>query len=178
MTKKSFSVEITGFDKVKKKTDLPNISSKPLRTFFRVYGQKVKNEAKSIAPEDTGALKRSIRQKKVQSIGRMPKGITIRADSPKASFVHGHPRYTPGIETAKAGQLRSKPHFPPLNKLAKWGPIRSNPELLWPVALSIADKGTPLVPFLYIAERNTKVERKALLATTAKQIEKQAKKVR
>jgi len=169
----NFDVQITGFDKLKRRIDLDNLSAKPLRTFFRVYGQTVRREAISIAPEDTGALKRSIHQTQIKSLGRLPAGVTIRADSPKASYVHGDPKYTPGIKTAKAGQLRSKPHFPPLKKLAKWGPIKANPELLWPVALSIANKGTPLVPFLFIAERNTKVERKALLANCANDIEKE-----
>lgn len=171
----NFDVQITGFDKVKKRIELENLSSKPLRTFFRTYGQAVKREAQSIAPEDTGALKRSIRQKQVKSLGRLPGGVTIKAHSPKASFVHGDPKYTPGIETAKAGELRSKPHFPPLKKLAKWGPIQANPNLLWPVALSIAEKGTPLVPFLFIAERNTKIERKLMLEKASKDIEKQYK---
>ncbi len=170
---KAFAVELEGLDKLKDRVKLENLSSAPLRTFYRNYGQIVSKEAKDIVPEDTGALKRSIRVKQIQSLGRLPNGITIRAFSPKAPYVHGDPKKLPGLKTAEAGQYRTKPHFPPLKALSKWGPIKAKPEILWPVALSIAKKGTPLVPFLFIAERNTKIERKALLSIASKSIEKE-----
>ena len=46
------------------------------------------------------------------------------------------------------------------------------------VALSIAEKGTPIVPFLKMGYRDSAPERKVLLSLAGKQIERQFKKGR
>jgi hypothetical protein len=46
------------------------------------------------------------------------------------------------------------------------------------VALSIAKKGTPIVPFLKIGYNKTRAKRRALLAITSKDIERQWKQSR
>ena len=71
---------------------------------------------------------------------------------------------------------RSKPHFPPVQALVGWSRRKGlNPYL---VASSIAKKGTPIVPFLKIGYNKTRAKRRALLAITSKDIERQWKQSR
>ena len=175
---KNFSQEfkVTGLAKVKKKVDLGNLSSKPIRSYMRSSAYLIKNRAQEVAPEDTGALIRSIRSTQIKSKGRLPQRIQVRSDSPKSKFVHGDPKKS-GKLNLQEPYTRSKPHFPPVRKLRGWAERKlGDANLAYAVTLSIADKGTPLVPYLLIAEKDTKMERKALLADLANDIEKQFKK--
>ena len=175
----NFSQEfkVTGLAKVKKKVDLANLSNKPIRSYMRVSATIIKNRAQEVAPEDTGALKRSIRSTQIKSKGRLPQRIQVRSDSPKSPFVHGDPKRSGKLKLSEPF-TRSKPHFPPVRKLRGWAERKlGDPNLAFVVARSIAEKGTPLVPYLLIAERDTKTERKALLVDLANDIEKQFKKL-
>lgn len=176
----AFSQEfkVTGLDKVKRKVDLGNLSGKPIRSYMRSSAYLIKNRAQEVAPEDTGALKRSIRSTQIKTKGRLPQRIQVRSDSPKSPYVHGDPKRS-GKLNLQEPFTRSKPHFPPVRKLRGWAERKlGDPNLAFVVARSIAEKGTPLVPYLLIAEKDTKMERTALLADLANDIEQQFKKIK
>lgn len=176
----NFSQEfkVTGLNKVKRKVDLANLSNKPIRSYMRSSAYLIKNKAQEVAPVDTGALKRSIRSTQIKSRGRLPQRIQVRSDSPKSKYVHGDPKKNGRLKLSEPF-TRSKPHFPPVRKLRGWAERKlGNADLAYAVARSIAEKGTPLVPYLLIAERDTKTERKALLIDLSNDIEKQFKKIK
>lgn len=176
MAKFDAQIEVKGLKRLRRQCDINNLGTKPIRKYFRESGQVIKKRAQEVVPVDTGALERSIRTKQIRSKGRLPAGIQVKSHSPKSSYVHGDPKYTRGLRLDEPYK-RSKPHWPPMNaKLRKWSARKDIPVYL--VAKSIAEKGTPLVPYLLIAERDTKVQRKADLMQLADDIEKQFKKIR
>tara|TARA_Y100000361_G_C11130990_1_gene328907 strand:+ start:834 stop:1364 length:531 start_codon:yes stop_codon:yes gene_type:complete len=170
------SFEVKGLKRLRRQCDLNNLGTKPIRKFMRSSGQTIKKRAQEVVPVDTGALQRSIRTKQIKSMGRLPAGIQIKSHSPKSSFVHGDPKRTRGLKLDEPYK-RSKPHWPPMNaKLRGWADRKDIPVYL--VAKSISEKGTPLVPYLLIAERDTKFERKADLKLLADEIELRFKKTK
>lgn len=171
-----YKVEIKGVQKLQKRLDLANLSAVPLREYMRFVGATIREQAIEHAPEDTGALKRSIHAQRIKNIGRMPGGVRIYASSPKAPFVHGDP----SKKRLKLSEpfTRSKPHNAPIKALEKWGPVKRGEINAWVVQKAIAEKGTPLVPFFLIAEHQTRSERVAHLKTVTKGIERNWKKSR
>jgi len=166
----SYKVEVKNVQKLVNRLNLANLSSAPLRSYYRFVGSTIREQAVEHAPEDTGALKRSIHAKRISNIGRIPGGVTIYATSPKAPFVHGDPKK----KRLKLSEpyTRSRPHNAPIKALEKWGPVKRGEVNAWVVQRAIAEKGTPLVPFFLIAENKTRVERIAHLKTVTKGIEK------
>ena len=145
----------------------------PLRNYLNAYGKVVKEKSKIHAPVDTGALRRSIKYTRVKSQGRIPNKTKVFATAKHASFVHGNPE-----KRFKMSEPfnRTRPHFPPVKALTGWAKRHGmNPFV---VANSIAQKGTPIVPFLKMGLRDAKPENKVLLQVATKQIERQFKKGR
>ena len=71
---------------------------------------------------------------------------------------------------------RTRPHFPPVKALTGWAKRHGmNPYV---VANSIAQKGTPIVPFLRMAFNQSRPERKLLLKIVTMEIEQQFRKGR
>ena len=102
-----------------------------------------------------------------------PNKVRIFASAPHASFVHGNPNKKFRMSEPFN---RTRPHFPPVKALTGWAKRHGmNPYL---VANSIAQKGTPIVPFLKMGFRDSAPERKVLLSVAGKQIERQFKKGR
>jgi|TARA_R100001163_G_C5067744_1_gene207136 hypothetical protein len=173
MSKSDYEVKILGINQLRKRLDIAKLGAKPLRTYYNSTGMVVVKEAKKHVPEDTGKLKDSITYNPVMQRGRLPAGIRIKADAKYASYVHGYMHEN--FRQSKPWS-RSKPHFPPVQALVGWSRRKGlNPYL---VALSIAKKGTPIVPFLKIGYNKTRAKRRALLAITSKDIERQWKQSR
>tara|TARA_Y100000004_G_scaffold92612_1_gene103781 strand:+ start:9878 stop:10432 length:555 start_codon:yes stop_codon:yes gene_type:complete len=166
---KQYKVEVKGVQKLRKRLDLAGLSALPLRQYMRFVGATIREHAIANAPEDSGALKRSIHMQRIPSKGRLPGGVRVYASSPKAPYVHGDPKK----KRLKLSEpyTRSKPHNAPIRALEKWGPVKRGEVNAWVVQRAIAEKGTPLVPFFLIAEHETRTERIAHLKTVTKGIE-------
>ena len=105
--------------------------------------------------------------------GRIPNKTKVFATAKHASFVHGNPEKRFRMSEPFN---RTRPHFPPVKALTGWAKRHGmNPYV---VANSIAQKGTPIVPFLKMGLRDAKPENKVLLQVATKQIERQFKKGR
>ena len=63
---------------------------------------------------------------------------------------------------------RTKPHYPPIQPIEDWATSRGLNT--WGVVQSINERGTPLVPFLLLAEKNTRKARRKLTKKAQKQI--------
>jgi len=172
----NYKVEIKGVQKLRNRLDLADLTAQPLRQYMRFVGATIREKAIENAPEDSGALKRSIHSQRIKDIGRLPGGVRIYASSPKAPFVHGDP----ARKRLKLSEpyTRSKPHYAPIKALEKWGPVKRGEISAWAVQKPIANKGTPLVPFFLIAEKETRSKRTAHLRTVTNQIELNWKKKR
>lgn len=95
--------------------------------------------AKHIAPKDTEGLAESIR--KYVGAGSWPRAAGIQSGSRKFWFVHG------AVVIPAPVRHQSEPHFPPPSQsLRNWALRHGIPLFL--VQKSIADKGTPIIPFL------------------------------
>ena len=137
--------KVTGLAKVKRKVDLGNLSSKPIRSYMRSSAYLIKNRAQEVAPEDTGALIRSIRSTQIKSKGRLPSRITVRSDSPKSPFVHGDPKRSGRLKLTEP-YTRSKPHFPPVRKLRGWAERKlGDANLAYAVAVSYTHLTLPTI---------------------------------
>tara|TARA_B100000287_G_scaffold166760_1_gene157299 strand:- start:1610 stop:2146 length:537 start_codon:yes stop_codon:yes gene_type:complete len=166
MAQSQFEVKIIGAKQLRRRLDSANLLLKPLRTYFNSTGMVVAKEAKKHAPSDTGKLKDSITFSPIAQRGRLPAGVSIKSNVKYASYVHG---FMDGKFRLSEPWSRSKPHWPPVSALVGWSKRKGlNPYL---VARAIAKKGTPIVPFLKIAYRETKAKRHALLAITTREVE-------
>tara|TARA_B100000287_G_scaffold430919_1_gene487125 strand:- start:237 stop:764 length:528 start_codon:yes stop_codon:yes gene_type:complete len=162
--------KIIGANQLKKRLDSANLLKTPLRTYFNSTGAVVTKEAKKHVPTDTGKLKDSIVYNPLAQRGRLPAGITIKAEAKYATYVHGK---MSGKFRQSEPWNRTKPHYPPVQALVGWSKRHGmNP---YAVAASIARKGTPIVPFLKIGYNKTRLKRKALLLATTKEVEKKWK---
>ena len=171
----SFQAEIKGIDKLKRRLDYANMTNKPIRQLLRSTGQVIRKEARKEAPEFSGSLKNSIHAQRVHAKGRLPNAVRVFSSRSYAPFVHGDPKISGRLKLTKPF-TRSKPHFPPIKKLIPWAEAKGlNP---YAVQRSIGKKGTPLVPFFLIAEKNTRQERINLVRLTAQAIEIEYKKGR
>lgn len=173
MASVNFKYEIKGAENLKKRLRAENLLMTPLRNFMNGSGKIIKEKSREHAPVDTGALRRSIKYTRVKDKGRIPKSTKIFASAKHASFVHGNPNKKFRMSEPFN---RTRPHFPPVKALTGWSKRHGmNPYL---VANSIAQKGTPIVPFLKMGFRDSAPERKVLLSVAGKQIERQYKKGR
>lgn len=158
-------VTVIGVNKLKKRLNMHGLTAFPLRRYFDLYGAIVADKSKEIAPEDMGDLKKGIGHKRIPDRGRLPKGVDIYSRAPHSTYVHGFAnksyRLTPPYS-------RSKPHYPPIKALEGWAKRHDiNPYV---VQQAIGKKGTPIIPFIKIAIRETVTERNALLREAGKAI--------
>tara|TARA_B100000073_G_C23427574_1_gene449861 strand:- start:54 stop:587 length:534 start_codon:yes stop_codon:yes gene_type:complete len=159
--------KIDGLPKLKRRMRMHKVAGLPIRNFLRDYGQEVVKEAKAVAPKDSGRLRRSIKMQPVLDLGRLPDGITIRSMAQHSSYVHGT---GPNFKLTEP-YARSKPHWPPAKPLQAWGPVKSGQIPVFLVQKAIAEKGTPLIPYLNIGVKNSRGKRKLLLKKAAVEIE-------
>ena len=173
MASTDIEFKITGAESLRKRLKANNLLMTPLRNYMNGAGKIIKEKSKEHAPVDTGALRRSIKYTRVKNTGRITNKVRIFASAPHASFVHGNPNKKFRMSEPFN---RTRPHFPPVKALTGWAKRHGmNPYL---VANSIAQKGTPIVPFLKMGFRDSAPERKVLLSVAGKQIERQFKKGR
>jgi hypothetical protein len=96
-------------------------------------------EARRRAPKDTEQLADSLRV--YVGPGEPPTSGGVRSGSRKLMYVHGR------HATPAPPRRRSSPHFPPATQSLKgWAARHGIPVFL--VQRSIAEKGTPIVPFV------------------------------
>ena len=173
MASSEITFKITGAENLRKRLKANNLLMTPLRNYFNASGKIIKEKSKEHAPVDTGALRRSIKYTRIKNTGRIPNQAKIYATAKHASFVHGNPNKKFRMSEPFN---RTRPHFPPVKALTGWSKRHGmNP---YQVAISIAEKGTPIVPFLKMGYRDSAPERKVLLSVAGKQIERQYKKGR
>ena len=173
MAETGITVKITGAESLRKRLKANNLMMTPLRNYLNGYGKVIKEKSKVHAPVDTGALRRSIKYTRVKPQGRIPNKTKVFATAKHATFVHGNPEKRFRMSEPFN---RTRPHFPPVKALTGWAKRHGmNPYV---VANSIAQKGTPIVPFLKMGLRDAKPENKVLLQVATKQIERQFKKGR
>ena len=173
MASSDIQFKITGAESLRKRLKANNLLMTPLRNYMNGAGKIIKEKSKEHAPVDTGALRRSIKYTRVKNTGRIPNKVRIFASAPHASFVHGNPNKKFRMSEPFN---RTRPHYPPVKALTGWAKRHGmNPFV---VANSIAQKGTPIVPFLKMGLRDAKPENKVLLQVATKQIERQFKKGR
>lgn len=182
----NFEFKVIGADKLRKRLKANNMLLTPLRDYFNDTGKVVKKYARENTPEDTGALTRSVKYKRVQSKGALPKGIMVYSDKSYAKEVHGaidaKHKYR-GLVFDKDYSRENRAQFDRTagrqvspQKLKGWSERKG----LNPVAVSksIARQGTPIVPFLKMGYEQSLAERKVLLLEATKKIERKYKKGR
>ena len=173
MSSQETSFKLIGATQLRKRLELRNLTLKPLRVYYNATGKVVAKQARKEAPKDTERLRAGIKPISLGTRGRIPAGVKIESTAPYSSYVHGYMdrnfRQTPPFD-------RTKPHFPPVSALVGWSQRKGlNPYV---VALSIAKKGTPIVPFLKMGYNKSRQQRRLLLAMAHKDIERQYKKGR
>lgn len=160
------SFDITGGRHLKKRLELNSLLGVPLRNYFSKYGQMVVTTAKKEAPRFSGDLRGSLTFKHVRDVSNLPLGIDIFSRADHALFVHGF--FDRGYRMSKPWS-RTKPHWPPKKALQPWADAKGIPVFL--VQKSIAEKGTPIIPFFKIAINKNEKKKEALLKGTGLQIE-------
>ena len=146
MASSEITFKITGAENLRKRLKANNLLMTPLRNYFNASGKIIKEKSKEHAPVDTGALRRSIKYTRNKNTGRIPNQVKIYATAKHASFVHGNPNKKFRMSEPFN---RTRPHFPPVKALTGWSKRHGmNP---YQVAISIAEKGTPIIPFFKIA---------------------------
>ncbi len=182
----NFEFKVIGADRLRKRLKANNLLMTPLRTYFNGTGKVVKKYAKENTPEDTGALTSSIKYKKVQSKGALPKGIMVFSDKSYAKEVHGAinaKHKFKGLKFDKDYSRENRAQFDRTSgrqvsaqKLKGWSERKGlNPHA---VSKSIARQGTPIVPFLKMGYEQSLAERKVLLLEVTKKIERKYKRGR
>ena len=174
-TNRNFSFE--GFTPLKRKLTNAGFTLIPLRHLMNEHAEVIVEEAKKVVPVDTGTLRNSIDFKQVAMVGRLPQKIKIEATAPHSKFVHGHFKRLPNgykLPPKKNrknwgnANWRTDPHYPPVQPIEDWA--TSKGLNTYSVVNSISERGTPLVPFLLLAEKNTRKARKKLTKKAQKQI--------
>lgn len=183
MAKKDFEFKVIGAEKLRKRLDSKKLLLVPLRNYFNATGKIVKEKAKENTPEDTGKLMASIKYKRVQQKGALPKGIKVYSSSPYAETVHGkitaNHKYK-GMQLVKPYSRenresfdRTPPRFVSARKLKGWSDRHDmNPHA---VSAGIARRGTPIIPFLKMGFEQSEAERKVLLKIATEQVERKWK---
>ena len=158
-------IRVIGANKLRKRIDMHNLTYFPLRRYMDLTGALVADKAKQLAPEDLGDLKKGIGFKRLADVGRLPSGVDVYSRAPHSTYVHGFKdknyRLSPPFS-------RSKPHYPPIKALEGWAKRHDiNPYV---VQQAIGKKGTPIIPFIKMAIRDTTRQRNALLREAGKAI--------
>lgn len=159
---------LLGGAQFRKRLELEKLCGVPLRNFFSEYGQLVVTTAKKEAPRFSGDLRGSLTFKMVMGFGGLPEGIDIFSRADHALFVHGF--FDKGFRMSKPWS-RTKPHWPPKKALEPWAAAKGIPVFL--VQKSIAEKGTPIIPFFKIAINKNEQKKQVLLKGTGLKIEAQ-----
>ena len=175
MSKSQFNAEIQGLRQLQKRIKLEKLSSKPLRKLFNEVGKEIKDQSKSVLDKyeknDTGKLKSSIKYKRTAQKGRLPSGVKIWAGAKYSSFVHGDINKNYSMQEPFD---RTQPHWPPVKALRGWASRKlGDPNLAYAVAFGIAQRGTPIVPFLKMGYENSKPQIELSLQLCAKRIERE-----
>ena len=166
-TNRNFQFE--GMTQIKRKLTNAGFTLIPLRHLMNEHAEVITKEAKKVAPKDTGALANSIDYKQIAMVGRLPKKIQIEATAPHSKFVHGQFRrlpsgYKPPPPKRRKNwgnaNWRTRPHYPPIQPIQDWASKRDLNT--YGVVESINERGTPLVPFLLLAEKNTRKKRRKI----------------
>ena len=160
------SFDIQGGRNLARRLDLNKLAGVALRNFFSAYGQLVVTTAKKEAPRFSGDLRGSLTFQHVRGAGGLPEGIDVFSRADHALFVHGF--YDDDHKLSKPWS-RSKPHWPPKKALQGWADAKGIPVYL--VQKSIAEKGTPIIPFFKIAIKKNELNKKLLLQGTGLKIE-------
>ncbi len=183
MTQKAFRV--TGTEKIARELKKMKFTALPLRRFMNDYAEIIAEEAKKQAPKATGELANSIEAGKVKDRGRLPNSIKVSSNVPYDVYVHGRYKKLPaGYKKPPAkrranatGFPRTRPHRPPFQPIEDWVRTKGldfgngTNRTAGTVSGGIAKRGTPIVPYLLLAEKNTRKQRKVLLARTMKEIQ-------
>ena len=175
-TKNNF--QISGMTQIKRKLQNAGFTLIPLRHLMNEHSEVIVEEAKKVVPVDTGKLQKSIQAKNVAMRGRLPTSVKIEATAPHSAFVHGNFKRLPNgyrLQPKKnrknwgGANWRTKPHYPPLQPIEEWASRKTdvNP---YSVVNSSNERGTPLVPFLLIAEKNTRKERRKITRKVSAEI--------
>lgn len=174
-TNRNFQFE--GMTQIKRKLTNAGFTLIPLRHLMNEHAEVITKEAKKVAPKDTGALANSIDFKQVAMVGRLPKKIQVEATAPHSEFVHGRFRrlpsgYKPPPPKRRKNwgnaNWRTRPHYPPIQPIQDWATKRDLNT--WGVVNSINERGTPLVPFLLLAEKNTRKARRKITRRVSAEI--------
>ena len=134
---KTFSVRVTGLDKIKQnvsylRRNFPEwLSVANLETAYEIRDEAQRN-IKRLDAFDTGDLHNSI------EVTISPQGLSIG--------VGATAHYAPYVE------FGTRPHFPPLEPIREWCRSRGIPEeAAFPIARAISERGSPERPFLFPA---------------------------
>ena len=131
-----------GLDKVKAKLDADNLLDDPLNDFLTDSVLHIEGKAKHHAP--TSGAGGGIRQGITHEVDKRKRQGRVGSSKKYAVFVHG------AFDEKKK---RTRPHFPPLDPLRTWARRHGIP--VFAVALAIARRGTPFVPFLSMAMKDS-----------------------
>lgn len=131
-----------GLDKVMANLDADNLLVDPLNSFLTDSAQKIEGEAKKRAP--TSGAGGGIRQSITHEVDKGKQQARVGTNKNYAVYVHG------AFDEKKK---RTRPHFPPLDPLRTWARRHNIP--VFAVALAIARRGTPFVPFLSMAMKDS-----------------------
>lgn len=130
-----FRVQVTGLETLEKKLDSASLLTAPVKDALTDIGGTLEAKAKQEIPVDTGTGRRNITHK-VEG-GNPPRAVRVGFSHRYLRFVHGDFDET---------KTRTRPHFPPIAPLRSWARRHGIP--VFAVALGIARRGTPFVPFL------------------------------
>jgi len=173
---KNVDFKLIGAKQLEKRLKLHKLALKPLRNYYVGTAIVVIKQSKKHAPEFSGKMKNAITYKPLGTRGRLPAGITVFVDpmkAPYAKYVHGYMHQS--FRQSKPWD-RTRPHFPPVSALVDWSSAKGlNP---YAVAMGIAKRGTPIVPFLKIGYNKSRSARNILLAKVNKDITNEWKKSR
>lgn len=131
-----------GLDKVMAKLDADNLLDDPLNDFLTDSVLHIEAGAKRNAP--TSGAGGGIRQNITHEVDKGKKQGRVGTNKNYAVYVHG------AFDEKKK---RTRPHFPPLDPLRTWAQRHGIP--VFAVALAIARRGTPFVPFLSMAMKDS-----------------------
>lgn len=142
-------IRVEGLDEALRKLD-PKMVDRPCRNFLERASILVQNEARRLAPVDTGRLRGSIGR----DVGARQAEIGTNVD------------YAPYVEKG------TRPHFPPVAAVAGWATKRGLEP--YAVARGISRRGTKAQPFLEPGLKNSEGGIRALLPVLAAEIEAEA----
>lgn len=145
-------------DTVSGKLNAARLLDIPLENAMASWLDKVIGLAVQKAPKDTGEMAGSLRP--YTGSRTFPQTMGVKSDSRKFFFVHG------AVTLPPPARSRTVAHWPPPSQsLTAWANRHGIPVFL--VQKSIAEKGTPLIPFLSEAVQELIPELDGEIATAA-----------